>query len=58
MEMTPLQMAARYGQTKVVKMLIKNNAEIDAQDKDGATAMQWAAYGGFIHTVEYRHKRP
>jgi ankyrin repeat protein len=40
---TPLRLAAYYGQMKIVEMLLEGGAEINAKDKNGWTALRWAA---------------
>ena len=56
MRMTPLQVAARHGHTVACELLMQWDADKDAVDKDKATAMQWAAYGGYVKTVECVHR--
>ena len=42
----PLNIAAEYGHISVVKELIEErNAEINARDEDGRTALRWARVG-------------
>jgi len=49
---TSLMIAARNGQTEIVKDLLKKNATIDLQNKLGATALMLAANKGHVETVE------
>jgi ankyrin repeat protein len=41
-----LHNAAVYGHTEVVELLIAKNADINAKDEDGRTALDWAVSGG------------
>jgi ankyrin repeat protein/beta-lactamase regulating signal transducer with metallopeptidase domain len=43
---TPLQYAANQGHAEVVKILLKGEATIDAQDSFGRTPLMWAAMSG------------
>jgi ankyrin repeat protein len=49
---TPLRWAAAYGQLKVVEMLLRAGAEVDAENKDKWTAVRWAAQNGRKAVVE------
>jgi ankyrin repeat protein len=40
--MTPLMYAARYNRTDIIKVLVKNGANIKTRDKKGNTAMKFA----------------
>jgi ankyrin repeat protein len=48
----PLAVAARWGQTGVVKALLALGAKIEAADSEGYTALFSAAYYGEITTVK------
>lgn len=43
---TPLQYAAARGHDKIVRLLIKSGAKIDAADTNGRTPLVWAAMKG------------
>lgn len=43
---TPLRWAAAHGQLKIVEMLLRAGADVDACDKYGWTALRWAAHWG------------
>ena len=45
--------AAEAGNIENVKKLLKQGAEVDAKDKDGWTAMMWAAADGYLDVVKY-----
>jgi ankyrin repeat protein len=42
---TPLMMAAGYGYTPIVELLIRRGANLRAQDENGDTALDWAVAG-------------
>ena len=44
--------AASMGHAEVVSMLAKNDADTDAVDQDGATALMKAARRGFLDAVK------
>ncbi len=51
---TPLILAAKtysYGMTEVVKTLLNHNADIEAKDLNGMTALHWAAKEGLPDVV-------
>ena len=50
-KLTPLHMAAYNGHTKVVKLLLENGAQVDAQDHEGKTPLIHACTGPFQETV-------
>ncbi|HEB41429.1 MAG TPA: ankyrin repeat domain-containing protein, partial [Candidatus Dependentiae bacterium] len=49
---TPLTFAARYDQPQAIKLLLKNGANIDHQEKNGLTALTIAASNGHLKVVE------
>ena len=49
---TALMGAARYGQERVVGLLLQRGAEINKQDSDGWTALTFAANNGHERVVE------
>ena len=54
---TPLHAAAARGDVARIRELVKDGADINAQDDLGATALYWAARGGHPlgpHTVRHR----
>ena len=44
--------AASKGDTAAVERLLKSGADVNAQQADGATALQWAAYRGDVKLTE------
>ncbi|MEE3171543.1 MAG: ankyrin repeat domain-containing protein, partial [Pseudomonadota bacterium] len=40
--LTPLHYAAYWGHKEIVELLIAKNADINAKDEDGRTALDWA----------------
>ena len=44
--------AASHGQQAEVERLLKSGADVNAQQADGATALQWAAYRGDAELAE------
>ncbi|MHC4398857.1 MAG: ankyrin repeat domain-containing protein [Planctomycetota bacterium] len=42
---TPLQYAATYGNTQVIRVLLENGARVDATDTAGRTPLMWAVMG-------------
>jgi len=50
---TPIQIAARHGQTEMAALLYGLNADLEARDLEhGCTALGWAAYSGQAEMVE------
>jgi hypothetical protein len=49
---TPLQTAARHGQDKVVAVLVKKGADVNAADGCGYTPLHLAAEGGHLDVVK------
>uniref|UniRef100_A0A0A9Z7P8 Ankyrin-1 n=3 Tax=Lygus hesperus TaxID=30085 RepID=A0A0A9Z7P8_LYGHE len=53
-QLTPLlHLAARYGKTEVVKLLVQKGADINGKTYNGWKAIHVAAYGGFADIVEF-----
>lgn len=50
--LTPLHLAAGSGFKVMVKLLLDNNAVVDAKDNDGDTALDYAASAGFKDVAE------
>lgn len=48
---TPLDYAANFGNTAMIKLLLDGGARIDYRDKYGATALHWAAEGGSVEAI-------
>ena len=48
----PIIEAAKIGNTEVVKLLIKENADVNVQDEDGWTALLLASLNGHTQVVE------
>jgi len=44
--------AASKGDTATIERLLKSGADVNAQQADGATALQWAAYRGDVKLTE------
>ena len=51
-EMTALMMAARYGRTDKVKVLLENGADMEATNINGTTALMFAAIYGRTEIVK------
>ena len=49
---TPLMVASRHPHRDVVKHLVTAGANINAKDKNNATALHYAAEVGFVSAVE------
>ena len=49
---TEIADAASRGDKTAIERLLKNGADVNAQQADGATALQWAAYRGDAKLVE------
>ena len=49
---TPLMVAAKYGHTEVMDLLIKNKAEIDLLDQDGNSALILAVTSNQVEAVK------
>jgi ankyrin repeat protein len=49
---TPIVDAASQGHRQEVQRLLKSGADVNVQQADGATALQWAAYRGDAKLVE------
>ena len=48
-----LPAAAREGDAALVADLVRGDAEVDAADPDGTTALMWAAYRGDVEMAEH-----
>jgi serine/threonine-protein phosphatase 6 regulatory ankyrin repeat subunit B len=51
-----LMMAAGYGQSDIVKLLLDAGADVNAQDVRGRTASMWAEKKGHTELVELLKK--
>ena len=49
--LTPLALAAKYGHTAMVRLLLSKGAAIDARNVDGFTALILASEAGHVPTV-------
>ncbi|MGO8915007.1 MAG: ankyrin repeat domain-containing protein [Stellaceae bacterium] len=47
----PLDYAANFGNTEMIKLMLDAGARIDYRDKLGATALHWAAQGGSAEAI-------
>lgn len=52
-ENTPLHLAAKQGFIKIIELLIKCHADINARNRLKQTPLQWAAYYGHLDIVKY-----
>jgi ankyrin repeat protein len=52
-DITPLMIAAISGETDVVRWLYEHGALPEEKDKQGSTALHWAASCGNLETVQY-----
>ena len=48
---TPLLLAAKYGQPKMVNLLVRKHADIRSKDANGRTALHLASVGGYLYVV-------
>lgn len=51
-DQTPLMIAAAFGFTDIIRLLVRNGAAVDAKDADGNTALSIATQGGKDYLVE------
>ena len=49
---SPLDYAAGFGNTLMIKLLLEGGARVDYRDKFGSTALHWAAESGKIGAIE------
>lgn len=49
---TPLMVAAKIGNMRILNILLSHNPDVNKQNKDGATALMIAAESGQYHVVE------
>ncbi|KAI0973718.1 hypothetical protein F4678DRAFT_408380 [Xylaria arbuscula] len=47
-----VQMSARFGALKILKLLLRHQHSTDGADPSGRTALHWAARGGFVDVVQ------
>jgi ankyrin repeat protein len=50
--MTPLMVAARYNKTEIIKLLLSKGAVLSAKDKNGFTALKYAALSNAHEAIE------
>ncbi|XP_059488485.1 uncharacterized protein LOC132204174 isoform X2 [Neocloeon triangulifer] len=50
---TPLILAAKNSSTKIIQILVENNANLSAVDKDGDDALHLASINGKLDNVQY-----
>lgn len=55
---TPLMMAARLGENKILNKLLKSNAAINSEDSQRWTSLSWAVTSGHEQTAEFLLKLP
>jgi ankyrin repeat protein len=55
---TPLMIAAAYGHTEVVRLLVSEDVPLDVQNHDGMTALMLAVQFGHTDIVEILTKKP
>ena len=52
--MSPLLLAAMWGRAEAVKALIMGGCELNVTDKDGRSAVYWAAQEGHMDVLRVR----
>ena len=52
--MSPLLLAAMWGRAEAVKALAKGGCELNVTDKDGRSAVYWAAEEGHMDVLRVR----
>ena len=52
---TALQAASQNGNIEVIQLLLKNNADLEIEDKDGDRAVHHAAFGNEPRVIELLH---
>ena len=50
--LSPLVLAAKWGNAEAVKALLQGNVELNSTDKDGKTAVYWAAQEGHVSVLK------
>ncbi|KAJ8286905.1 hypothetical protein GJAV_G00044740 [Gymnothorax javanicus] len=53
----PLLIAAGCGNFRIIDLLIRKGAEVQAQDKSGANAVCYAARNGHVETLKFLHEK-
>ena len=51
-DMTPLHAATMFGYAEVAKILLDNDADIDAKNEDGVTPLHYASFNGHTEIVK------
>ena len=52
--MSPFLLSAKFGKVKAVKVLISEGCELNTTDKDGKSAVYWAAQEGHTDVLRVR----
>ena len=56
--MSPLLLAAMWGRAEAVRALAKGGCELNVTDKDGRSAVYWAAQEGHMDVLRVRLYSP